>query len=546
MRYIFFVLGTLCIFCTLWSVQKDETPKLPIGMNIPSNNYYSTSLIYRDVMKTSTKWLSLYRNPSEGPTTPHLIPTDEQGYPIELPYLVPGESKEQIVRFMINNYYKGRYVLKYDGEGEIRPDRNWEKKGDKIILKLDGKGGHYWLDIKKSKRGNHVRNIQILPEESADDTTTLFDPLFIEGLRPFHCIRFMDWIGTNGSDQKTWDQRSKPDFYTQGIKGMAIEHAIELCNLLHTNAWFCIPHQANDEYIHNFAQLVHERLDPSLKVYVEYSNELWNWIFPQARYPLDNAPGALDSYVSEDLAKISPKDEHFQRKDAYMMQRTFKIWSDVFGDSAKDRLVRVAAVQHVWVDNTRIILEYLFKKDKNGKPLEGPLLVGSTGAGCDALSPAGYFYYAKDDVKKWESMDPALLTPGLILESVENNYWNVTGKATKDTAVLAKAYNIDYIVYEGGQHLVPPDSKEGPIANAIWDAQIDPKMYDIYMTMFRQLASPEVDCKLFCAFSYVGERKSRWGSWGHLESVDQLKDPSKLMQVAPKFQALLDANTNNH
>jgi hypothetical protein len=43
------------------------------------------------------------------------------------------------------------------------------------------------------------------------------------------------------------------------------------------------------------------------------------------------------------------------------------------------------------------------------------------------------------------------------------------------------------------------------------------------------------------AFSYVGERESRYGSWGHLESYDQLDED--LFQVAPKYQALLDANT---
>jgi hypothetical protein len=42
------------------------------------------------------------------------------------------------------------------------------------------------------------------------------------------------------------------------------------------------------------------------------------------------------------------------------------------------------------------------------------------------------------------------------------------------------------------------------------------------------------------AFSYVGQRESKYGSWGHLESLDQLNQ--NLMQVAPKYQALLDAN----
>jgi hypothetical protein len=65
-------------------------------------------------------------------------------------------------------------------------------------------------------------------------------------------------------------------------------------------------------------------------------------------------------------------------------------------------------------------------------------------------------------------------------------------------------------------------------------------MYDMYMTNFTTHVDPAVNCQLFMAFSYVGQRESKYGSWGHLESLDQLNQ--NLMQVAPKYQALLDAN----
>jgi hypothetical protein len=65
-------------------------------------------------------------------------------------------------------------------------------------------------------------------------------------------------------------------------------------------------------------------------------------------------------------------------------------------------------------------------------------------------------------------------------------------------------------------------------------------MYDMYMTNFTTHVDPAVNCQLFMAFSFVGQRESKYGSWGHLESLDQLNQ--NLMQVAPKYQALLDAN----
>ena len=535
---------TYLFACLLTSLHADQVTKLPIGMNVDAPNYWAVSLPYRNVIKASTDWFSfnLDRDFTQSKTG-HLIPRDDQGYPLEIPYIVDPSQAPQGLRVMINNNYKGKFLFTYEGEGEFKYSGPTEKKNGKTYFILNGTGSHIWLDILKSKKGNHIHNIQILPVESSEDKETLFNPLFVEGLKSFHCLRFMDWNQTNGSEQRTWDQRSKPDYFTQGAdNGPSIEHAIQLCNLIHADAWFCMPHQADDDYIANFAKLVKENLDPTLKVYVEYSNEVWNWGFIQTSYVVKNAIGHPEQYVTEDLIKIDPRHENFQIKDAYMMQRTFRIWTEVFGNAAKDRLVRVAAVQAGWHDNTRIILEYLFKKNKKGETLNDPLYSTSTGAGCDALSPAGYFYFLDNDVKKWEAMDPSLLTPNLILDAVDADFWESSGSHTVANAEMAKAWNIDLVVYEGGQHLVPPGGREGPLANAIWDAQIEPKMYDLYMKLFDQHALPEINCKLFCVLSYVSARKTRSGSWGHLENLEQLREPSRLMQVAPKYQALMDRN----
>ena len=37
---------------------------------------------------------------------------------------------------------------------------------------------------------------------------------------------------------------------------------VELANTLHANPWFCMPHQADDEFVRNFARTVREQLDP--------------------------------------------------------------------------------------------------------------------------------------------------------------------------------------------------------------------------------------------------------------------------------------------
>jgi hypothetical protein len=64
---------------------------------------------------------------------------------------------------------------------------------------------------------------------------------------------------------------------------------VQLCNYLKINPWFCIPHLADDDYVRQFALLVKNSLDPALKVYIEYSNEVWNNVFEQHHYAEEKA-----------------------------------------------------------------------------------------------------------------------------------------------------------------------------------------------------------------------------------------------------------------
>ena len=53
--------------------------------------------------------------------------------------------------------------------------------------------------------------------------------------------------------------------------------------------WVNVPLMVDDDYITKFATLLKEQLDPSLVVYVEYSNEIWNYGFSQFSWNLNQA-----------------------------------------------------------------------------------------------------------------------------------------------------------------------------------------------------------------------------------------------------------------
>lgn len=141
----------------------------------------------------------------------------------------------------------------------------------------------------------------------------------------FSVIRFMDFLGTNASAQVNWSDRPLPSWASfqrnpgglygwEGIGG-PWEHVIMLANETGKDAWINMPVRATDAYVRNVALMfaygsdgvnpytepqaspVYPPLNSNLKVYVEYSNELWNFggAFTQSR---DNCQAASDELVS--------------------------------------------------------------------------------------------------------------------------------------------------------------------------------------------------------------------------------------------------------
>src|SRR5690606_35782914 len=152
---------------------------------------------------------------------------------------------------------------------------------------------------------------------------------------PFSAIRFMDWGYTNNQEVSAWKDRSQPGDYCHTQKtGIPYEYWIQLCNLLQKDAWICIPHSAEAHLIDSLSQLFRDGLDPGLRLYVEYTNEYWNWIFSQAHHVHDS----LDQNLNWP--------ERYAPRLAEVMQR----FSRHFSGTASDRLVRVFATQHAWWD----------------------------------------------------------------------------------------------------------------------------------------------------------------------------------------------------
>ncbi|MFW6032537.1 MAG: hypothetical protein ACOCTI_04095 [Phycisphaeraceae bacterium] len=315
-----------------------------------------------------------------------------------------------------------------------------------------------------------------------------WNPVFLEQVEPYSCFRFMDWDGTNHSPRVTWSDRPSRDNPEQNP--VAYEWMIDLCNRKQADFWVTLPHQAQWAYSHQLAELLKEKLDPGLKIYVEYSNETWNGMFRQTQY-CEERGSALD------LPGVSEKEKGWAYH-VYAAVRHFEQFQQVFGEDS-DRVVYVIAG---FVSNPGVAehhVKVLQDEQVNPKGFEP-----------DAYAIAPYFGHhidpqAEDAVEQlYEAMDDALANCARHREVLEG-----TG--------------MKLIAYEAGQHTAEPGAPE------LNRRQV---MYDVYMDYLTRM--DEHMQGVFAHYVHVGARPENKHMWGALEYTCQSPEE------APKYRAILD------
>jgi hypothetical protein len=437
-----------------------------------------------------------------------LLSLDERGYVRELPVLneagEPLAAAALLCRVEGGRYPAGRYVCLYDGDGVVEfgfDAREVSRAPGRIELDVTPSNAGILLRIVRSNPEDHIRNIRVyMPgfEEAGEAARragrTVFHPLFLERLRPFSTLRFMDWQRTNDSVIETpGDLASFEDRTWATERGAPLSVITDLCNALGADAWVCVPHGATDETMGVIARALRAGLEEDLRVYVEYSNEVWNARFEQYHW--------VSESIQESL--IHPS------KYAHHCRRAFEAFMEAFGDRP-DSIVRVVAGQHYnpWVLR------------RSMEALEGEFDAASTAAYFGL--PVGGGVEVPDDATA-ESLLPLIRRAARegVRRLEENKAW-------------ADEHGVRFIAYEGGQHLSPPNpGTETPWDEALRALQRGEIMTEAYQATMRAFASLGGD--LFVAFNYCQTWDERFGYWGALEHQDEDLDE------AVKYRALLQA-----
>jgi hypothetical protein len=294
-----------------------------------------------------------------------VAPTDENGWPTSDARTVLWDMRpveawagnvddpEQFTPNMAGTYklsFTGQATLgRVDGVFEVQNQRYDEASNtttvDLVIpASADATNNIVFIDFSATKRmpssptGSGITNLRVIRPGYPANTDQVFHTPFLNALKSanFSTLRFMGWSETNNNhgDHPTrleWSERKLPTDATQspwGAKkdGGAWEHVIALSNTTGKDVWINVPVNATDDYVRQLATLVKSDLNPNLKVYIEYSNEVWNWSFPQATWNRLNAEAQGLNYIkgyAKRTAEIS------------------KLFAEVFGQSAMNNRVRV-------------------------------------------------------------------------------------------------------------------------------------------------------------------------------------------------------------
>ncbi len=473
------------------------------GINLSGPVDYNPQFSFVNLLKQARPWQT---SPGEHPSD--LM--DEDGNLTAM----PEEGKAYLTVILGDKHPAGKYILTWDGTGKFsipRMDKTEVLKEEpgRLEVKVEPSRGIY-VEVNEIDPSDYPRNLRLVHESMADAPTS-FNPEFLAMIEPFGVLRFMDWMHTNGSKQEKWENRPRPEMVTWRLDhayGVPVEIMCELSNVLKSDPWFCMPHLAEDEYIREFAKLVKENLEADRRIYIEYSNEVWNWNFVQSRYAVER--GKQDLGVEEGQAPHRAWVAHRSRE-------IFAIWEEVFGGT--ERFVRVNPAHGA---NIRVARQTMDYKDAHEI--------------FDAIAIAPYFGFNKELAGRFQADDAGIEE---ILDAAETVITENVAEMTREHAALAEKHGMKLIAYEAGQHLLDRAGRRGSgtsdLAERFIEANRQPRMGALYKLYYKTWF--ENGGGVIGTFASVST-PSKWGSWGMKEYLSQPIDE------APKYKATLEAIKN--
>ena len=528
-------------------VQPGDNPaKNLMGINIGSSLDWEPNRVFADAMKTSRQWSDLG-------TMNATNALDFNGWPTK---------DASIVVWHGIGSMQGTHRLSFNGQATVTTGfgsasignqsydaANNVTTADLVYNDTDGSG--LQLSFSNTKRtassatNTGITNVVLMRPKtvggSTPYTTEVFTDPFISALSSFTVLRTMDFMATNSNPGIQWSDRTRPNHASQAVgnptipaggwqgRGAAWEYAILLANQTGKDLWINIPAQATDDYITKLAQLimygsdgttpytstqaspVWPGLDPGLRVYVEFSNEVWNTAgaFQQSTQNHNAAMAEVNAGGSPLNFDANTNDWNWAwRRVTKRTVEISNIFRAVCGDSAMMNHIRPVLMSQLgYADGPllqamHMLVDYYGNPDRVATPhLPNYYVYGIGGSG----------YYGPTD------------------ESSVNAIFSTMGSgfvpALQSDANWALAFGLKRIAYEGGPSFdtTGDATKDANLASAWSDSRMTQVMIDLHNAWSQNAGD------LLVYFSLVGNYQ-----WGFMADV--------LTPSHPKMNGILSLN----
>lgn len=452
--------------------------------------------------------------------------------------------------------WEGNARVQIQGGGDVRSDAGQRR------LTFVLRPGDTIVRLRDIDPVDHARNIRIFraDHEALLASGEIFSPDMLSFLEPFGSLRFMDWMDSNGRGQCSggsepgrgcyavtqddcggggscvmaghWDERpdteavsyvasgqyldtERPELGTR-VGGYPLEVMVALANRSSKNPHFNMPADFDEDFVRHFAGYVRDHLAPGLRASVEYSNEVWNWGFPQAGYA--NARGRA-LWPDEGSAWV--------QFAAGRTSEMCRLWKEEFSGE-QSRMRCLISPQTDW-------------KEMAANVLECPAWVASHPGSpachehADAISITGYFsgclHQNEATITDWltrgkpAALDLAFeqLTRGGLIDGCGDSL-DAAIESYGFFAGLAEARGLELYVYESGTHFAY--DADDSAREFLVDMTRDERMYDVYR-------------ENFAGFRLAGG--GMFNVWGWVAPEDAWANADSILERNhPKYRAIAD------
>jgi hypothetical protein len=509
-----------------------RSSRAPLGVNLEALSDWARIPPFVDMMKTSRIW-----GTADAPwtATTHVDslgwPTGDAGVVVAVRF---PDAGDETYPYPYQYLQPGTYRLRFTGKATVthisspnvsianyKHDAASNRSTADVVI---GKNAPQLILSFRNTSGG-VRDVSLLrPGYDAQQT---FTKEFIQAVSPFGVLRFMDYLSTNQTRVATWSERTTPASATQASeKGGAYEYIVQMANELGKDIWINVPSRADDAYVRSLAELLRKNLAPGRVVYVEYSNEVWNWVFPQA---VDNRDAALREAIAGDttltngtkctqaMFSASKDDNCNVYWTAYFrvgkrIASISRIFSEVFGADALNTIIRpVYAAQ--WANPT--LAETVLKNMATYRGKPSSLVYG--------VATAPYFNIPPEMVASKSATPDEILRAASSSQEKDYSPYFAAGvhlgnkfvrrpfgganDARPTHKALADFYGIKSLAYEGGLDM----GQSGANAGAKMQANRDPRMGEIVKTQLAQWYGCGNELFMYFNLSSPWQRHGYWG-----------------------------------